>query len=550
MMRYILVFLLTTVAVLYLEAQTVGFISGTDEVQPGYTLFAPISTGETYLIDECGQKINEWSVDGNAGLMARLTDEGSLIYCRRTGSDFFAAGGIGGQVIALAWNGMLQYILPLADEEFHQHHDINILPNGNLLLVGWEYISAQEAKAQGRSIVNEGGIWSEKIREIKPNGGIDPEVVWEWRVWDHLIQSVSDTFPNYGFAVENPHRIDLNFTNGITPSVQDWLHVNAVDYNEELDQIIVNCRNFSEFWVIDHSTSTEEAAGTAGGNFGKGGDILFRWGNPGSYGAGSDNERAFYAQHDAHWLPAGSDDYGKIAVFNNGLGRPDGLYSTIDFVEPVIENNAYQFIGNRFAPLDVEIFYGGPEGDDQYIFSSRISGSQRLENGNTLICLGQLGEFIEINADKEIVWDYINPAGNVITTQGDPPNGANNVFQAVKYEYDFAGFEGKNMEPGNRIELEPIDNCELILNTEIAENYDIDILTNVVQSQINIISSSSTNYRFQLFNSSGILINSSADEIRGNTIIELSNQPIGMYVLVLFNDQKRISTSKIIKTYE
>src|SRR5258708_35448465 len=64
-----------------------------------------------------------------------------------------------------------------------------------------------------------------------------------------------------------------------TPSV-DWTHANAVFYNAALDQVLLSVRNFSEFWIIDHGTTTQQAAGHTGGKLGRGGDLLYRYGNP------------------------------------------------------------------------------------------------------------------------------------------------------------------------------------------------------------------------------------------------------------------------------
>ena len=63
-----------------------------------------------------------------------------------------------------------------------------------------------------------------------------------------------------------------NTINLLIEKIDDY--VRSIDYNEDLDQIVISSRNMSEFYVIVHSTTTEEASGHSGGNCGMGGDIL------------------------------------------------------------------------------------------------------------------------------------------------------------------------------------------------------------------------------------------------------------------------------------
>ena len=85
----------------------------------------------------------------------------------------------------------------------------------------------------------------------------------------------------------------------------DWLHINSVAYNPDLDQIMLSVFEFSEIWIIDHGTTTAEAAGHEGGKYGKGGDLLYRWGNPRAYRAGTVKDQKLFGQHNAHWIPRG-----------------------------------------------------------------------------------------------------------------------------------------------------------------------------------------------------------------------------------------------------
>ena len=108
----------------------------------------------------------------------------------------------------------------------------------------------------------------------------------------------------------------------------DWNHVNSVQYNAELDQIILSSHNQNEIWIIDHSTTVEEASGHTGGVYGKGGDFLYRWGNPSIYGRGTSNDTKLGGQHDAHWIANGLPGAGNILIFNNELPHTGaiGLY--------------------------------------------------------------------------------------------------------------------------------------------------------------------------------------------------------------------------------
>ena len=141
-------------------------------------------------------------------------------------------------------------------------------------------------------------------------------MVWRWRVWDHLIQDYDATKANYGNVAANPRLIDADGTESRIPAF--WNHMNSIDYNAALDQIMLSVRGNSEVWIIDHSTTTAEAAAHTGGKSGKGGDLLYRWGNPKAYGAGTQSDQELYQQHDAEWVSTGYPGAGNITVFNNG----------------------------------------------------------------------------------------------------------------------------------------------------------------------------------------------------------------------------------------
>ena len=160
------------------------------------------------------------------------------------------------------------------------HHGVEIMPNGNILMLSWDFRTRAQAIAQGRdpALTSGPNFVPDSVVEIRPDplGGT---VVWEWHTWDHLVQDFDATKANYGVVADNPGLIDINFPAKI-PNQGDWNHLNSVDYNADLDQILVSTPEQKEVWIIDHGTTTAEAAGHTGGKQGRGGDLLYRWGTP------------------------------------------------------------------------------------------------------------------------------------------------------------------------------------------------------------------------------------------------------------------------------
>ncbi len=442
------------------KSNTLGVLKHKNKSDDGYTLFTIHK--DTYLIDLCGRVINHWISDHERGGAFTLLEDGSLLRAGKVENEDLSYGGIGGIIEKFGWDGNLEWQYIYSSPQFSQHHGMVDLPNGNILLLVAHRKTGLEAILAGRNPANisEGELYDEQIIEIKPNGTSGGEIVWQWKAWDHLIQEFDSTQENFGSIIDNPQRIDINFL-GTSNGNKDWLHMNALHYNENLDQIIISSQKLSELYIIDHSTSTEEAASHLGGNSGKGGDLLYRWGNPIAYGHGSEDARQLFGQHNPHWIPEQYPDGGKILIFNNGLGRTSN-YSSIDIISPIMDNpNNYLYTPfEAYGPKLAEWTY--TDNEDPLLFYSRIlSSAQRLSNGNTFVCEGTQGKFFEFDSDGEIVWEYITPitSDGTILTQGDLPS--SNVFQVIRYSHDFIGFIGKNLIPGNPIELEfDLGNCQ------------------------------------------------------------------------------------------
>ncbi|MBK9726614.1 MAG: aryl-sulfate sulfotransferase [Saprospiraceae bacterium] len=426
---------------------TIGLTQhSTGSLDNGYVLFAPIGSNNTYLIDKCGKQVKTWASTYKPGQSCYILPDGTLLRTGNANNSTFTAGGKGGIIQKIDWNGNVTWTYSVSDATKCQHHDIKALPNGNVLIIAWESKTNTQAISQGRNpALVPATLWSEQILEIQPVGATAGNVVWEWHLWDHLIQDFDNTKPNYGIVNSNPQLINLNYKASTTNS--DWIHLNSIDYNPSLDQILLSSHSFNEVWIIDHSTTKTEAASHSGGNSEKGGDILYRWGNPMTYNIGSTSQ--FFGQHNALWIESGLPNQNQILVYNNGNGRPGGNYSTIEIINPPV--TGYNYTSTLpYLPASPSWIYNAANPNNLY--SQNISGAQQLSNGNILFCSGPSGTFVEIDSIGNTLWKYINPVANSgILIQGVAPT-QNPVFRCSFYPATFIGFAGQTLTAGNTIE--------------------------------------------------------------------------------------------------
>ena len=411
---------------------TTGVILAVEGAFEGYTLVAPSESKTTYLVDLDGEVVHEWEAAFTPGLSAYLLESGQLL---RTGkarreTPFSEGNGRGGVVELLDGSGEPEWRYRYSGDEHLQHHDVEALPNGNVLLLAWELVDEDTAIAAGRDpeLLRDGELWPEHVVEVDPR---TDEITWEWHAWDHLVQDTDPTKPNYGDPAAHPSRIDLNYvTDG---GASDWMHANSVAYNAELDQIVLSVRSFHEIWVIDHGVDTEAARGSAG-------DLLFRWGNPAAYGKGGVAPRMSFGQHDAEWIAPGLDGAGRISVFNNGtLYRP---YSTVDELVPTMAGPDYVLDENGVFEAKVARVVWPHEPDPDF-FAHHTSGAQRLPNGNTLIADGPHGVILEVTPAGEKVWEYVNPyfdeGAELVELNDQELFKRRRIFRAERYAPDYPG---------------------------------------------------------------------------------------------------------------
>ncbi|MCB9563690.1 MAG: aryl-sulfate sulfotransferase [Kofleriaceae bacterium] len=397
---------------------------------PDYVLFAPLSSTTTYLIDRAGEVVHTWASTARPGAAVYLLDDGGLLRAEELPSTVFRAGGIGGRIATYAWDGTPSWHYDYASATHHAHHDAIRLPDGHVLAIAWEVIADADALAAGRDpalLPATGSLWADHLVEIDP---ATDTIVWQWHAWDHLIQDRDPTAAGYGVVADHPELVDVNAGGR---AQNDWTHVNAVAYRADLDQIVLSVHNLGEVWILDHGTTTAEAASHQGGRRGHGGDLLYRWGNPAVTGAGTAADQQLFAQHAAHWIDDGLPGAGHLLVFNNGsfATRP---YSTVDELDlPVDADGGYDLAAGPIAPAAPSWRYVADP--PEAMFAANISGAQRLPDGDTLICVGPDGRFLEVTDAGDTVWTY------------QYPGAMTSVFRATAYPATHPGLAGRDLAP-------------------------------------------------------------------------------------------------------
>lgn len=527
-----------------ISQNTVGVLSyNQTDTYNGLTLFT--SQTETYLINSCGEVVNQWTSAYPPGNAVYLLEDGSLLRAGKVGNTTIVFGGTGGIVEKFDWDGNLTWSYTVSSDTTLQHHDIFPMPNGNVLVLAVTIMSNAEAIQAGRdpSFLTDSVLYNEQIMEIEPVGVDQANIVWEWNVKDHLIQDFDVTKDNFGVVEDNPQLLDINFLGGLSGSA-NWLHVNSIQYNDNLNQIVMSSRHLSELYIIDHSTTTSEASTNMGGVYGNGGDFLYRWGNPQSYRQGIQSDQKLFGQHYPHWIPDGLPNAGQLILFNNGFSRAPSFSEVFIFTPPTTAPGVYEYVPDTaYGPTSTDYTYTNP--DDPINFFSRIlSSAQVLPNGNILICDGDSGYFFEIDSSNNIVWEYINPTGATgILSQGDDPVGIPNlVFRAIKYDLAYPAFTGRDLTPGIPIELnsginEPCD----VLSTEEFSFQDLAIYPNPATDIIKVNSTQLIS-KIEIYNSLGALINQVSDVNE----INVSNYDSGIYFLRISSNLRSV-TKKIIK---
>jgi hypothetical protein len=530
----------------------------------GLTYYSTMGSSLGYLIDTNSVVVKTYTFTGNTAYATHFMPGGNFFRSVQTPGNILTGGGMSGRIQKLDYNGNLLWDYSYTSATYCTHHDHCILPNGNVLVISYDVKNATDLSDAG-STSTLTSIRSEKIMELKPIGTNSVEVVWVWYLWDHLMQNVNPAKNNYyPTIVDHPELLNINYM-----PKNDWLHLNGIDYNVVLDQIVISSHNLNEWYVIDHSTTSAEAASHSGGLGGKGGDFLYRWGNPAAYQA--NGSAVLNVTHDAHWVPEGTPGEGNLAGINNkGVNIPSNKTTADQIQTPRVNFNYSITPGMAFVPSSYHTRHTSAG------YTSNMGSSEQYPNGNQMICLASVGSIYEIDPLGNTLWTkstggpcpqahryslcYLtNPApaqpsislsgSDLISTpassyrwyfNGNPVAGA--TSQTLSPPQDGIYMVRTTDENGCSYSYSP----RFILGTPTGfstlpnVNADFEVFPNPANGTINLKVNSKDTYQVKIFSTNGQLIFTSWNVLQ----IDLPNVPEGLYFITVLTKNGESATKK------
>lgn len=533
----------------------------------GLTLYSNGAATVANLVDTNNVIVKSWTgLTGGTGYSSYLEPGGTLVRSVKVNNTVFNGGGACGGMQKIDYNGNLIWNYTYSSNTYYTHHDHCVLPNGNVLMIAYELKTQSElAAAGGTNTALTSGIWPEKIIEVQPTGATTGNIVWEWHIWDHLVQNVNSSKANYQTSIVNhPELLNINYL-----SQKDWLHCNGLDYNPVLDQIALSSHFMNEWYIIDHSTTTAEAASHSGGNSGKGGDFLYRWGNPAAYQASG--TKYLNVTHDVHWIPEGHPNAGRLVGFNNqGISTTQSCIDQV--ITPRVDYNYTITTGSAFTPSIYDQRTSG------FGYTSNEGSSEQLPNGNQLVCVAISGKIYELNPSGVPIFTistgakssqahrystcYINntaPAQPTISLNGnDLTTTSATTYQWYLNGNLINGATSQNYTPAQNgiyvVRITDVNGCVY----KYSAGYPFSLSTGIEENETNNISlypNPTTgivdlNFNYQKFNKVKVdvvdLFGKIVTSCENNWRLDLSHLSNGIYTLAISLDNKKPYYQKVV----
>lgn len=389
----------------------------------GFTVLSPLGEPEAVVIDMNGNVVKSW--DGyriSAGGPVRVLPGGHVIAPVGANPPKQESLGLvqkdfeGNVVWQLDRNQQIETNAGETIWSLRQHHDWQredfpagyYSPELTPSTVGANTLVLTHTTHSVPNVTERRLLEDDRIIEVTPDG----EIIWEWTAGEHIDE--------FGFS--DAARETIAAAPGFGNGPFDWIHINAATFlgpNRFYDagderfapkNVIVSSRQASLISIIDYDD----------------GSIVWQIGPDFSETPEEMRIRQIIGPHHPHMIPVGLPGAGNIMIFDNGgssgYGSPNSLAAN---GLGIYARATSRILEIDPTTLEVVWSYNGPG-----FFSTNISGSQRLPNGNTLITEGASGRLLEVTTDGEIVWEYMHPVFS-------GARGSNAVYRGYRVPYDW-----------------------------------------------------------------------------------------------------------------
>jgi hypothetical protein len=348
----------------------------------GTTLYKPAQCWNGYtlvwrgkrvkLIDMNGRTVNLWQLDGpgtgdvpHGVSRARLLQSGNLLVQRGGMMDKDSA------IQEYDWEHTLVWDYTHAyndnDAFLGMHHDVFRKDNGNTLIICRVPVPEAYMTRVRDAVHKTMTLYVDAVLEVNP----ERKIVWEWYSYEHLDLN----YPQRTFA--DPGWWAGPYNN--TPC--DWTHFNTVqalpenqwydagDERFKPGNVLVSPRTLDRLYIINRETKA------------------VAWSYRGDYRGG------LSGQHEPHMIEKGLPGAGNILVYDNGASPWRDLA------------HAGRSYALEINPVTKEVVWVYDNGEQFH--ANFTSSTQRLGNGNTLICESAGKRVFEVTVEGEIVWEYV-----------------------------------------------------------------------------------------------------------------------------------------------